>query len=264
MTVSTQDGVTPAQAGWKYLSFQVHRLAAGQVLQGRSGDEEAVLVLLGGHLKFRLGEVSIDAPGRADVFSGLPYYGYLPRQTDWRLEAVTPCEVAWGSAPTTQDHPARLLGPKDCQVEMRGARNVERQITHLVDPGFGCHRLLCVEVYTPSGNWSSYPPHRHDAHDPPRQVKLEEVYYYRMAPDGFAFQRLYGGSTDQVVMAKDRDVVLVRDGYHPVVAGPGYDIYYLNLLAGDHPSWAAADDPDVAWVRGVWNSPQPLSLPMHP
>jgi len=147
---------------------------------------------------------------------------------------------------------------------MRGARNVSRQITHLIDPGFGSQRLLCVEVYTPSGNWSSYPPHKHDVHDPPHEVALEEIYHYRLPPDGFALQRLYDETSDEVVMVRDGETVLVKRGYHPVVAGPGFDIYYLNVLAGDHPSWAASDDPGLAWVRKTWNSREPITLPMVP
>jgi 5-deoxy-glucuronate isomerase len=260
----TQIEVQPALAGWRFLSFRVHALPPGEALSGTSGDEEAILVLLGGHARLDLGGQLLEAQGRPHVFAGLPHFAYLPRRTSYRITALSAMELAWGSSPTEEDHPVRLCRPSDVKVEMRGGHNVERQISHLVDPGFGTQRLLCVEVYTPSGNWSSYPPHKHDHHDPPREVRLEEVYYYRMPPDGFALQRLYGGSTEEVVLAKDRDVVLIRDGYHPVVAGPGYDVYYLNILAGDHPSWQAADDPELAWVRGQWNSPTPLQLPMRP
>lgn len=256
--------ISPARAGWSQLTFRVHRVASDRPLEGHTGDEEALLVVLGGSGTLEIGDARLTFEGRPHVFAGLPHFGYVPRHTRYRFASTADAEVAWGSAPCESDHPARIVEPRGCGIEMRGAHNVERQITHLVDPGFGCQRLLCVEVYTPSGNWSSYPPHKHDVHDPPREVALEEIYHYRMPPDGFALQRLYTDTSDTVVVARDGDTVLVRSGYHPVVAGPGYDVYYLNILAGDHPSWAAADDPTLAWVRGAWQSRTPLVLPMTP
>lgn len=256
--------VTPATAGWRYLSFKAVGLPAGESWEGRMGREEACVVLLGGDCLVRVGSRERACRGRRDVFEGLPYFAYVPPGAAFRFHALTDCELAWGSAPADQGHPPRVLGPEDCSVEMRGDRNVTRQITHLVDPGFGCQRLLAVEVYTPSGNWSSYPPHRHDADRLPHEVNLDEIYYYRMAEGGFAIQRLYDGQgMDDLVLVRDRDTVLVRRGYHPVVAAPGFDVYYLNFLAGDHPSWVTCDDPQLAWVREIWNSPQPLELPMR-
>ena len=258
--------ISPTRAGWQQLTFRVHRVSSDAPLEGRTGNEEAVIVVLRGSGTLEIGDQHLTFTGRDGVFAGLPHFGYVPRQTSYRFTpaAGADAEVAWGSAPCVTDHAPRICTPHDCTVEMRGARNVERQITHLVDPGFGCQRLLCVEVYTPSGNWSSYPPHKHDTHDLPNEVALEEIYHYRMAPDGFALQRLYDDTHDEVVVARDGDTVLVRHGYHPVVAGPGYDVYYLNILAGDHPAWAAADDPQLAWVRQRWNSRTPLRLPMQP
>lgn len=255
--------ISPARAEWNLLTFRVHRVTSETPLEGLTDDEEAVIVVLSGSGDLAIGDQRLSFEGRASVFAGLPHFGYVPRHTRYRFTPTVNAEIAWGSAPCEHDHPARIGTPRDCTVEMRGARNVERQITHVVDPGFGCQRLLCVEVYTPSGNWSSYPPHKHDVHDPPREVALEEIYHYRMPPDGFALQRLYDETSDDVVVARDGDTVLVRRGYHPVVAGPGYDVYYLNILAGDHPSWAAADDPHLAWVRGTWQSCAPLVLPLQ-
>jgi 5-deoxy-glucuronate isomerase len=260
----TEVQIDPSGAGWKYLSFRVHAVVENEQIDGETGEEEAVVVVLGGNGRLSSGPSSVDIrDGRADVFSGLPYYAYVPRRSTWSFRAYGPARVAIGYAPCEQDHPVRVCTPADVKVEMRGGHNVTRQISHLIDPGFGCQRLLCVEVYTPSGNWSSYPPHKHDEENPPHEVKLEEVYYYQMAPDGFAIQRLYDGNGfDEMVLARDGDLVLVRRGYHPVVAGPGYDIYYLNVLAGDNPSWAASDDPNLAWVRQTWNSREPVSLPL--
>jgi 5-deoxy-glucuronate isomerase len=149
---------------------------------------------------------------------------------------------------------------------MRGGHNVTRQITHILDPGDAEH-LLCVEVYTPSGNWSSYPPHKHDVQNPPEEVNLEEVYYYRLHPeDGWAVQRLYTDdrSLDERLLISHGDAVLVRQGYHPVVTAPGYDLYYLNFLAGETPSWVAKDEPNLAWVRDAWEgAPDRMRLPLQ-
>ena len=125
---------------------------------------------------------------------------------------------------------------------------------------FPANKLIVVEVYTPSGNWSSYPPHKHDVHNPPAEVDLDEIYYYRMNnPAGYAYQRLYtrDGKRDVTLTVRDGDVVLVRDGYHPVVAGHGYDLYYLNCLAGSARSLASTEDPQHTWVRSMWKEMDP-------
>lgn len=219
------------------------------------------MVLLEGSGTFSVGELTRDVGGRPSVFAGLPHFAYVPRRSWLRFEARGPARLAWGSAPADQDFPARLLGPEDCQVEMRGGRNVRRQVTHLMDPGF-CQRLLCVEVYTPSGNWSSYPPHRHDADRLPEEVELDEIYYYQITDGGFAIQRVYDQEEDRLILVRHGDTVVVRRGYHPVVAAPGCDVYYLNFLAGQHPLWIVYDDPALAWVRQTWNSRRPLRLPL--
>lgn len=254
--------VTPQSAGWRHLSFRVHGVSS-RASWTTGPHEEAVLVVLGGSGELHVGPRSQRIEGRKDVFAGLPWWAYAPPGTDVAFEGQA--EIAWGGAGGVEPGlPPRICAPQDARVEMRGDRNVTRQITHLSDPGFA-RRILAVEVYTPSGNWSSYPPHRHDADRLPEEVDLDEIYYYRMAEKGFAIQRLYDGADlDELILARDRDTVLVRRGYHPVVAGPGYDVYYLNFLAGEHPLWITCDDPDLAWVRETWNSREPLSLPMRP
>lgn len=250
--------VSPRMTGWQHLTFRSHRVVAGESLTGQTGEEEAIVVLLSGQGCLQGRDVS-----RASVFQELPWWAYVPRRSSYSFQATADSEVAWGSAPCDQDFPARVLGPADAAVEMRGGRNVTRQITHLADPGF-CQRLLCVEVYTPSGNWSSYPPHRHDADDLPHEVDLDEIYYYRMAPRGWAVQRLYDADFDELFLCRDRETVVVRRGYHPVVAAPGFDVYYLNFLAGQHPLWVMHDDPELAWVRQTWDAETPLRLPLQP
>jgi 5-deoxy-glucuronate isomerase len=147
--------------------------------------------------------------------------------------------------------------PADVEIEVRGSGNATRQINHIVKPDFPAQRLLVVEVFTPAGNWSSYPPHKHDEDRPPEEVVLEEVYYYRTRrepPGAFAVQRLYSPEhgTDITATVRDSDLMLVPWGYHTTCAAHGYDLYYLNALAGDRRSMAAADDPALAWIRPAW------------
>ncbi len=257
--------ITPARAGWDYLSFRTYTFRQGQVIEGESAGDEMCMVLLSGSITIEAAGQTWICDGRASVFAGLPYAVYLPPGHTYRMTVRADADCAYGRAPAEGKLPPRLITPGDTKVEIRGGHNATRQITHVLDPG-DAEKLLCVEVYTPSGNWSSYPPHRHDVQDPPREVDLEEVYYYRMQPeDGWALQRLYTDdrSLDEVVVARHGDAVMVRRGYHPVVAAPGYDVYYLNFLAGPTPSWVAHDDPQLAWVRDNWaGRPDGLTLPL--
>jgi 5-deoxy-glucuronate isomerase len=248
--------VDPRRAGWRDISFGVRAFRPGDRFSAETGGDETALVILGGRCDVESTAGTWKGVGkRRDVFDGPPHALYLPRQTAYGLKATTPLEVAICSAKAEQSFPARHVLPGDVRVEIRGGRNVTRQIYHLIGPEFPAQRLLVVEVYTPSGNWSSYPPHKHDRANMPLENKLEEIYYYKMShPDGFAIQRLYTGDgrTDQALVLRDNDLVLVREGYHPVVAGPGYHCYYLNVLAGDVRSMQAADDPTHAWIRETW------------
>jgi 5-deoxy-glucuronate isomerase len=148
-----------------------------------------------------------------------------------------------------------VIAPTDVAVELRGAGNASRQINHIIAPDFPAERLLIVEVLTPSGNWSSWPPHKHDVDDMPSEAVLEEVYCYRFRrPEAWALQRLYrrDGTRDALWAVRHGDVVLVTDGYHPFVATHGDDAYYLNALAGDRRTMACSFDPDLDWVRATW------------
>jgi 5-deoxy-glucuronate isomerase len=258
--------VNPERAGWQYISFGVRCLRTGDRLSGETGEDETALVVLGGQCDVESTVGNWKGLGkRRDVFDGLPYALYLPRRTAYAVRATTPLEVALCSARVERDFPARLIQPQDVDVETRGGKNVTRQIYHMIKPEFPAHRLLVCEVYTPSGNWSSYPPHKHDQANPPHEVKLEEIYYYKIShPEGFAIQRLYtkDGRVDETLTVRTNDLVLVREGYHPVVAGPGYHCYYLNVLAGDLRSMQAADDPTYAWVRETW-APRETDSPLN-
>ena len=182
------------------------------------------------------------------------------------LQASELTEIAEGRAPSNAVLEPRLITPADCGYEIRGGGNATRQIVDILPPAFPADKLLICEVFTPSGNWSSYPPHKHDVDNPPVEVDLEEIYYYRMKqPHGYGLQRLYtaDGSRDETVKVEDGDVVLVPDGYHPYVSAYGIDSYYLNVLAGTRRSMAASDDPRYAAVRSSWPAPDPR-MPMIP
>jgi 5-deoxy-glucuronate isomerase len=243
-------------AGWEWMSFFVHRLAPGQSLNVHAENEEVAIVLLGGKCIADWGEGEQKIGERAHVFDGLPYAIYLPASSRAQLRAETQCELAECRVPSSARFKSKLISPKDVKTNLRGGGNASRQIVDVMPPDFPADKLMVVEVYTPSGNWSSFPPHKHDVHNPPAEVDLDEIYYYRMErPEAYAHQRLYtrNGSRDLTLTVHDGDAVLVRDGYHPVVAGHGYNVYYLNFLAGSARQLLTTEDPDHVWVRSTWN-----------
>jgi len=244
------------EAGWEWMGLEVKRLSPGEIWKYQQNEEETVFVLLSGRCSADWGGGAHNIGQRTSVFDGLPYTLYLSHGSEVQFEASTTCEIAACHVPAKANFASRLVTPRDVQVSLRGGGNASRQIVDVMRPDFPAERLIVVEVYTPGGNWSSYPPHKHDVHKPPTEVDLDEIYYYRMNRVGaFAHQRLYtrDGRRDTVVTVHDGDAVLVRDGYHPVVAGPGYDIYYLNFIAGSARSLAVTEDPDHVWIRDVWN-----------
>ena len=167
------------------------------------------------------------------------------------------------SAPAGAVRVTRAIAPGDVLVEARGSGQTARRIHHLLPPDAEAGRLIAYEVFTPGGNWSSYPPHKHDTEDPPIESRLEELYFYRFArPEGFAFQRVYtrDGSLDEALAPGDGDVVLVPRGYHPVGVPAGYDCYYLNIMAGPTRAWHFTIDPDHAWLMD-WNPAAPTAAP---
>lgn len=250
----TWEDVTPDSAGWQYLSFGVRSGA----FAAETGEAEIALVPLSGRCRVDAEGESWELGGRASVFAGMPSALYLPRDTSYRVEADG--EVAVCGALCERRRDAVLVRPEDVEVEVRGAGNATRQINHIVKPEFPAERLLVVEVFTPSGNWSSYPPHKHDEDNPPGEVVLEETYYFRTpAPDAFAVQRLYSPrhGLDLTETVRDGDLMLVPYGYHTTAAAHGYDLYYLNALAGDRRSMASADDPGLHWIRGAWEQLDP-------
>ena len=250
----TWDQVTPESAGWQYLHFGVRSGA----FESETGELEIAIVPLSGTCRVESEDGGWELGGRESVFDGMPWALYLPRDTAYRVDADG--EVAICGARCEIRRVPVLVRPEDVEIEVRGAGNATRQINHIIKPEFPAERLLVVEVFTPSGNWSSYPPHKHDEDKPPGEVVLEETYYFRTAkPEAFAVQRLYSPrhGLDVTETVRDGDLMLVPYGYHTTAAAHGYDLYYLNALAGDRRSMAAADDPDLAWIRAAWDGLEP-------
>ncbi|WIX31702.1 5-deoxy-glucuronate isomerase [Salinicola sp. JS01] len=245
--------VTPASAGWEHVGFRVHKLAEGQRIAGSTGSREHCLVLLAGRANVTSGDERWEAIGeRMDVFEPVPPYAvYLPPGADYQVEALTPLELAVCSAPGQGRHAARLIAPAQIKRSTRGRGSNTRHIHDVLPESEPADGLLVVEVYTPAGNWSSYPPHKHDTDDLPHESRLEETYYHRLNPaQGFAFQRVYTDdrSLDETLTVEDGCVVMVPRGYHPVAAAHGYDLYYLNVMAGPRRVWTFRNDPDHAWM----------------
>ncbi len=256
------DAVDPSSASWRYLSFRVVALRDGQQSSQQTNGTEVALVLLGGRCTVESGGERWELGGRASVFDGMPWALYLPTESDYTITAQGDVEVAVCGALADERLEPRVVRPQDVEIEVRGSGNATRQINHIIKPDFPAQRLLVVEVFTPAGNWSSYPPHKHDEDHPPGEVVLEEVYYYRTQSEpagAFAVQRLYSPQhgTDLTETVRDGDLLLVPHGYHTTAAAHGYDLYYLNALAGDRRSMAAADDPALAWIRPAWQKLEP-------
>ena len=246
--------ITPASADWSYVGFGLYRLGAGETVAERTGEREAILVLVEGHAAITAGGERFGELGaRLDVFERTkPWSVYVPNASDWTLRASTSCTLAVCTAPGAGGHPARVIAPDDVVDEKRGAGANTRHIHSIaMEQADVADRLLVTEVYTPPGNWSSYPPHRHDEDDFPNITYLEETYYHRVNPaQGFGIQRVFteDGTLDETMSVSDHDVVLVPRGHHPCGAPYGYELYYLNVMAGPMRKWRYVNHPDHEWV----------------
>jgi 5-deoxy-glucuronate isomerase len=271
--------VTPEVAGWAYCGLRILELSPGTPQILATGDSEAfVLPLAGAVTVFVAGaaggiETSFELAGRDSVFAAVTDFAYVGRDSVITLTSARGAEVALPSARCTARRAAAYGAASDVRVEVRGAGPATRQVTNFGTPDGWPHaeKLICCELITPPGNWSSYPPHKHDGTDP-CEIVNEEIYYYRIAGadqvtpsrDGFGLHRTYTGAEhvkaglaelDESIEVRDGDVVLIPHGYHgPCVAAPGYPMYYLNILAGpgDSRSMAFCDDPAHAWIRDSW------------
>lgn len=245
--------VTPKSAGWTYVGFDLHKMAKCETVGENSGSREVCLVFLTG-----AGSVQVDGVdfgqlgGRKSVFEGPPTAVYVPSGSDWTVKAESELELAVCSAPGFgKSGPARTILPDSLSTEIRGKGNNTRYVTNILPEGEPADSLLVVEVITPAGNTSSYPPHKHDEDNLPDESLLEETYYHRInPPQGFAFQRVYTDdrSLDEAMAVEDGDVVLVPKGYHPTATCHGYDLYYLNVMAGPTRTWKFNNAKEHEWL----------------
>lgn len=246
--------ITPEVAGWRYVGFALHRLGRGQTVADATGDNEAILVLVEGRARITAAGRDFGQMGdRMSVFERTPPHClYVPGAQHWQAEAVTDCVLAVCTAPCIAPHPAQRLGPEGIELTPRGKDQNRRFINNIaMEDRDVASSLLVTEVFTPSGNWSSYPSHRHDEDDFPRMTYLEETYYHRLNPaQGFGVQRVYTDdrSLDETMTVRDGDVVCVPRGHHPCAAAYGYEMYYLNVMAGPLRKWRFENDPDHDWI----------------
>ncbi|GGW29126.1 5-deoxy-glucuronate isomerase [Arenibacter certesii] len=255
--------ITPETANWNYLSFEARLMNKGETWQHDTQDNEMVIVLLSGNFKVESDQGNWETKnGRKDVFSGVAHTLYLSRNTKFTLTATSnTLDIAYGWCKTTEDFPAQFVTPEETPVVIFGGDNATRQFNDLVPPGFGCSKIVVREVYTPSGNWSSFPAHKHDERKVDDQGKVlepiqEETYFYKFQkPEAYAIQQVYtkDRSLDEIVRARHNDVVMIPKGFHPVVAEHGFHCYYLNFLAGTDQCLANTTDPDHEWIYDSWS-----------
>lgn len=245
--------VTPASAGWTYVGFDLYRLGPGETVAAETGDREACLVLVEGKAHVRAGGLDFGTVGeRASPFNGAPHAVYVPAGSDFSATAEGGATLAVCTAPGIRGaRPPRHIRPDAIAREARGTGSNLRHVANILPEGEPADSLLVVEVVTPAGNTSSYPPHRHDRNELPEESLLEETYYHRLRPaQGFAFQRVYTDdrSLDEALAVEDGDVTLVPRGYHPCATVHGYDLYYLNVMAGPVRTWRFHNAPEHEWL----------------
>lgn len=254
--------MTAKEAGWHHLNMEARLLKKGETWEGNTGECEFGIVLLSGNYSVTTNHGNWKSiNGRTSVFTGIAHTLYLPRNSSFRFVAESDeLDLAAGWCIAYDDFPARFKTPPEVAIEIRGGDNATRQINSLIEPGFGSSRLVAVEVYTPAGNWSSYPAHKHDD----RQLNsdgelieacLEEYYFYKFDQEqGYAIQHVYttDGTLNELMQVRNNNLVKVPRGYHPVSAAPGYSCYYLNFLAGSDQSLANTSDPDHKWMFDSW------------
>jgi 5-deoxy-glucuronate isomerase len=258
--------VMPEQAGWALSGLRVLELAPGGSHRFDSGEDELLVLPLSGGCVVGCDGERFEVEGRDDVFDRVTDFVYVPRDAHVELASPGGGRFALPSARARRRLPARYGAAEDVPVELRGAGQASRQVNNFCTPqSFEADKLIAVEVLTPGGNWSSYPPHKHDEERPPEETQLEEVYYFEIAPgpaqaEGVGYQRVYSSGPDRQIdvcaEVRSGDVVLVPYGWHgPSMAAPGYDLYYLNVMAGPggERAWRFCDDPVHAWVRGTWD-----------
>lgn len=264
--------IDPPTAGWTYCHLRVLGLAAGGTRDFDTEDAEWIVLPLAGACTVTVDGEVFPLRGRRDVFHAVSDFVYLPRDARASVSSPAGGRFALAGARCSRRLPARYGPASAVPVELRGAGRAARQVNNFAAADvFACDRLIAVEVLTPGGNWSSYPPHKHDE-EGPHESRLEEIYYYELAggPAAVGYQRVYpspAGSTDLLAEVRSGDAVLIPDSWHgPSMAVPGYDMYYLNVMAGPGPErqWLISDDPAHAWIRGTWPDQRPdPRLPLY-
>ncbi len=268
--------LTPERAGWEWSSLRVVSLQPGGSVDIPGGGAEFLVLPLSGGCAVEVAGQTVEIMGRESVFTDITDYLYVPRHTDIRISSAAGGEFALPGAKATMDLPVRYCPRSEVVTGLRGAGPSSRQVNnYALGNTVETSHLLACEVLTPGGNWSSYPPHKHDRHTEDERV-LEEVYYFRVRSgegdaEGFGLQRIYpspGHDIDVCTEVRDGDIVVMPYGYHgPSVAAPGYDLYYLNVMAGpaEDSVWLMTDDPAHTWIRQSWED-QPVDprLPMTP
>lgn len=270
--------VTRQQVGWDFISFQLRKLKAGQQWDFNTGENELVLVVLSGCYIVTTPKNAWAGLDRMSVFSSAAHTIYLPRRTELTVLAERSGEFAAAWVPTDQDHPERLLQPEDVMTTILGGDNATWQRNDLLPAGSPVHRLIVQEIYTPGGNWSSYPPYKHDHHQEDEQgnlieADLEALHFYKVdMPEGYALQRVYtdkksplhqaGKPIEALIRAENNSVVLIPAGYHPLVSAPGYTTYTLKVLAGPSNNLAQQADPRYTWIKESYST-QDKRLPIY-
>ncbi|WP_411137279.1 5-deoxy-glucuronate isomerase [Streptomyces sp. C10] len=268
--------IDPKRAGWDHSSLRVLDLPPGAHHSFATGDSEwIVLPLSGGCTVLTDDGETFELTGRESVFSGVTDFAYVPRDAHVQIATGAGGRFALTGARCENRLPARYGAASDVPVELRGTGNCSRQVNNFGAAGtFECDRLIAVEVLTPGGNWSSYPPHKHDECRPGEESELEEIYYFEIesahGTDGVGYQRVtpsgHGRGTDVLAEVRSGDAVLIPDGWHgPSIAAPGHTMYYLNVMAGPGArEWLICDHPDHGWIRSTWpGQPVDPRLPLY-
>jgi 5-deoxy-glucuronate isomerase len=256
--------ITPESAGWGFSGLRVLELSAGAAHGLDTAGDELVVLPLNGACTVTVDGETFALEGRDDVFSAVTDFAYAPCGARVEVASEAGGRFALPAARADRRLEARHVPAGDVPVELRGAGSASRQVNNFCAPeAFEADRLIAVEVLTPAGNWSSYPPHKHDEDVPGVETVLEEVYYYEVKREGFAYQRVYGSGPEREIditaEVRSGDAIVMPHGYHgPSMAAPGYDLYYLNVMAGPgERAWRFTDDPAHAWIRDTWAEQEP-------
>ena len=251
--------LTPERAGWTYSGLRVLELEPGGAHELATGEDELIVLPLDGAATVEVDGERFELAGRDGVFSAVTDFAYAPRDARVQVASAGGGRFALPSARAQHRLAPRRVDAADVPVELRGAGQASRQVNNFCSPeAFEADALIAVEVITPEGNWSSYPPHKHDERREGEETELEEIYYFEVAGGGFGYQRVYGSGPgreiDITAEVRSGDAVVMPHGYHgPSMAAPGYDLYYLNVMAGPERAWRFTDDPEHAWIRGSWD-----------